>query len=290
MWSPKTKSNGDRNTFYDNMTQVRPGDVVFSFCDTLIKAVGVVAATAVTAPQPAEFCSVQNPWDQVGWYVQVAFTELEQRLRPKDRIDRIRPTLPTKYSPLQSSGDGIQNVYLASVPSQMADVLLDLLGGQVEEIVAGPDSRSDDEAEGDAAEAAVAGRKDIGEVEKLQLIKARTGQGLFRTRVRLIEKQCRITGISAPRHLRASHIKPWRLSSDVEKLDGNNGLLLAPHVDHLFDAGFISFASDGAIMLSPHLAGDVLKAWGIDPAADVGEFTAEQEEYLEFHRAEVFLV
>ena len=42
-------------------------------------------------------------------------------------------------------------------------------------------------------------------------------------------------------------------------------------------------------MLSPHLAGDVLPAWGIDPDANVGEFTAEQDEYLKFHRAEVFM-
>ena len=175
MWSPKTKSNGDRNTFYDNMTEAQPGDVVFSFCDTLIKAVGVVTAPADTAPKPAEFSSVANPWDQVGWHVEVTFTELEKQIRPKDHIDRIRPTLPAKYSPLQSSGDGIQNVYLASVPPQMADVLLDLLGGQVAEIVAGADSSLDAEAEGDAAEAAVTLRKDIGEVEKLQLIKARRG-------------------------------------------------------------------------------------------------------------------
>jgi hypothetical protein len=33
------------------------------------------------------------------------------------------------------------------------------------------------------------------------------------------------------RFLVASHIKPWRLSDNSERLDGNNSLLLSPHVD-----------------------------------------------------------
>jgi hypothetical protein len=52
MWSPKTNANGARNQFYDNMRLVVPGDIVFSFCDTRIKAVGVVTGTAQTAPKP----------------------------------------------------------------------------------------------------------------------------------------------------------------------------------------------------------------------------------------------
>ena len=46
-----------------------------------------------------------------------------------------------------------------------------------------------------------------------------------------------------PWHLNARHIKPWRDASDAERLDGANGLLLAPHIDHLFDEGCITFSS-----------------------------------------------
>ncbi len=52
MWSPKKRRDGARNPFYDSMTQVRPGDVVFSFCDTLIHAIGIVQREAVTVPKP----------------------------------------------------------------------------------------------------------------------------------------------------------------------------------------------------------------------------------------------
>jgi hypothetical protein len=61
-----------------------------------------------------------------------------------------------------------------------------------------------------------------------------------------IEHACRITGVNRPEHLIASHCKPWRdCESHDERLDGENGLLLTPTVDHLFDRGFISFENDG---------------------------------------------
>ena len=118
MWSPKTNSNGARNQFYENMTETNPGDVVFSFKDTYIKAVGIVTGLAETSIKPSDFNSVENPWGKEGWFVPVEFTELEKPIRPKDHMDLIGPTLPEKYSPLQHNGNGLQSVYLASVPTK----------------------------------------------------------------------------------------------------------------------------------------------------------------------------
>jgi len=52
MWSPKQNANGARNQFYENMREVSPGDIVFSFCDTRIKALGVVTGDAQPVPSP----------------------------------------------------------------------------------------------------------------------------------------------------------------------------------------------------------------------------------------------
>jgi hypothetical protein len=71
------------------------------------------------------------------------------------------------------------------------------------------------------------------------------GQGLFKERVSRIERACRITFVDNPTHLIASHIKPWRESTNEERLHEGNGLLLTPTVDHLFDRGFISFQDSG---------------------------------------------
>ena len=118
----------------------------------------------------------------------------------------------------------------------------------------------------------------------MQLVRARLGQGLFKSRVELVEKGCRVTKLQRPEHLIASHIKPWRDATDQEKLDGFNGLLLSPHVDHLFDRRYISFSNDGRILVSPMLSPRVLSQWSIDVDQNVGSFTREQSVYLDYHR------
>ena len=82
LWSPKTNKNGGKNQFYDNMTLVKPGDLIFSFCDTQIKAVGVALDAAQTADKP-EFGAAGENWEKEGWLVPVEFTEVEAHVRPK---------------------------------------------------------------------------------------------------------------------------------------------------------------------------------------------------------------
>jgi predicted restriction endonuclease len=118
-----------------------------------------------------------------------------------------------------------------------------------------------------------------------QLVLSRRGQGVFKANVRLNETKCRLTGVTDPRLLIASHIKPWVDSSDKEKLDG---LLLSPHADRLFDRGLISFESDGTILFSSSVAGATLSQWGLDKVTNVGAFTPEQGAYLEYHRSNRF--
>ena len=131
-------------------------------------------------------------------------------------------------------------------------------------------------------------KKIEGDLEKVQMTKSRRGQGIFKANVRLIEKSCRVTGVSNIKHLRASHIKPWAVSNNEEKLDGYNGLLLSPHVDHLFDRGFISFNDKGSLLISSELNPIVLDQWSIHSEKNVGPFKEMQSQYLEYHREVVF--
>jgi len=84
------------------------------------------------------------------------------------------------------------------------------------------------------------------------------------------------TGVTGREHLRASHIKPWRLSSDAEKLDGHNGLLLSPHIDHLFDRGYITFSDAGEVVFSKRLLPEILNHWSIPARLNVGAFSDYQ--------------
>ena len=96
----------------------------------------------------------------------------------------------------------------------------------------------------------------IGPTFRDQLARARRGQGVFRANVLLRESACRVTRVDEPRHLKASHIKPWRDATDAERLDGSNGFLLSPHVDHLFDEGYITFSASQSLIIVPKSATD----------------------------------
>jgi len=286
LWSPKTRSDGGQHYFYKTMEEVSPGDLVFSYCDTYIKAIGIVQRHAVTAPKP-NFRTVGSNWSDVGWYVEVEFVELNNPIKPKDFIDQIYPLLSEKYAPLQSNGNGLQGVYLTEISSAFADLLVMLSRADLPNIQNELAPMLEGESEYEI-NLEIEARKLEGDLEKIQLTKSRRGQGIFKANVRLVEDHCRITGVSNIKHLRASHIKPWSESNNDEKLDGFNGLLLSPHVDHLFDRGFISFRDTGEILVSRELSPVVLHQWSIYADQNVGEFRGAQRGYLEFHRDSVF--
>ena len=286
LWSPKTKANGGFNYFYATMEQVLPGDLVFSFCDTQIKAIGVVQAAAVTSPKP-DFRNAGSNWSDVGWYVEVEFEELQNPIRPKDFMTQINPHLPEKYSPLQHNGKGLQGIYLTEISTDFGNLLIDLTNANIVNIQNELSPLSAIESEFEINMEIMA--KGIeGDLEKIQLVKARRGQGIFRANVRLVEKSCRVTGVSNKKHLRASHIKPWSKSDDKEKISGYNGLLLAPHVDHLFDRGFITFDPIGNLLVSNKLQKEVLVRWSIKEDINVGGFLDQQVDFLDYHASKIF--
>ena len=98
--------------------------------------------------------------------------------------------------------------------------------------------------------AEVQAKYDITDTEKEAIIKSRIGQGAYRNRALELWKCCSVTGFSKEKILIASHIKPWKLSTNQERIDPYNSLLLVPTLDKLFDCGYIGFENNGKIMLS----------------------------------------
>ena len=282
LWSPKTNSAGNRNYFYDAMTMVMPGDVVFSYYGTKIQAIGIVQKKAITAPKP-DFENAGVYWSNIGWYVEVEFGLIANPFRPKDFIDQIRPFLPTKYSPLSQNGDGLQIVYLTEVSYELGTLLIQISNANFS-LIQHELAPIVDALEEEDIQREIESKHLEGDLEKIQLTKSRRGQGTFKANVRLVESRCRVTGVSNIKHLRASHIKPWSKSSNHEKLDGNNGLLLSPHVDHLFNDGYISFENSGKLIVSQELNPLVLEKWSISNQTQVGKFNSKQCQYLEYHR------
>lgn len=139
-----------------------------------------------------------------------------------------------------------------------------------------------------AQEDAIRNSETISEDLKEQLIRSRSGQGLFRLSLRKFEHECRVTGLVDPGLLRASHMKPWTACSNAERLDGANGLFLAPSFHLLFSKGYISFDRDGHLLLSKRLPERAIRDWPVKQTAPPRPFLAAQLEYLEFHTSRIF--
>jgi hypothetical protein len=303
LWSPKRKSNDQRNPFYEFMREVAPGDVVFSFADTRIPAIGIARSTAYEAPKPAEFGAAGPNWSAIGWKAAVRYFPLKNRVKPADHMGRLRSLMPATYAPLQASGRGNQGIYLTSLPEDFALELLALIGLEAQEIVHANRVADFDDASiadvpidvfewEDHLVESLRADQTLSDTEQESVVLARRGQGLFKRNVQQIETKCRITGVSRPEHLIASHCKPWRdCETYEERLDGENGLLLTPSIDHLFDRGLISFEGTGELLISPVAHVESLQRMGVPTARmeRFGSFSQGQRAFLEYHRERVFL-
>lgn len=300
LWSPKRKSNERRNPFYESMREIAPGDVILSFFEARIAALGIARSYCYESPKPTEFGSAGSYWEDIGWKVDVSFHELANRIRPKEHIANLRPFLPEKYAPLRSNGDGLQSVYLTGVSAAFAAVIFRFIGseahqvsdigsavGKAERLSPSPEPTLDEWEH--RVESSIRSDRRLTETEREALVLSRRGQGVFRANVQIIERVCRVTKVERREHLIASHVKPWRDSSNDERLNGENGLLLTPTIDHLFDKGFLSFEDGGRLIVSPVADPVSLQRMGIptDTIVNVGTFSEGQRLFLEYHRDNV---
>lgn len=126
--------------------------------------------------------------------------------------------------------------------------------------------------------------------EAERLVVQRVGQDIFRAGLlEYWEGRCAITGLAVVELLRASHIKPWAdCPSDDERLDVFNGLLLAPHLDAVFDCGLMTVADDGTVLVSSSLGSEDRRLLGLDVLLRVRALGEGHREYLQWHRQRVF--
>jgi hypothetical protein len=283
IWSPTANRDKSRNQTYLTLREVAPGDLIFSYANGKIAALGIASDRYVEAERPVAFGKSGEQWAMNGWLVSIRWIVLKEPIRPRDYLSQIVPLLPKKYAPIRTNGFGNQKFYLTSIGATLGPLLVQFAQNSNPTLADAIDE-SQLGVQDDLAERAV--RQQVLPVtEKDQLIRARRGQGLFRANVEEIETSCRLTGVNDKRFLVASHIKPWRESSNAERLDGNNGLLLSPHVDRLFDRGWISFANHGGIICDNQGVCRLMKKWGLDQSRSAGSFNSRQQWYLNYHRS-----
>lgn len=127
----------------------------------------------------------------------------------------------------------------------------------------------------------------ITETEKETIIKYRVGHGQFKENLLAHDPQCKICGIDLKGLLIASHIKPWKDSNSIERLEFGNGFLFCPNHDALFDKGFISFGDDGEILVSSVLDKNTLIQLGLTHDLKI-TLLETNKKYLKWHRENQF--
>lgn len=122
---------------------------------------------------------------------------------------------------------------------------------------------------------------------KKAIIDVRINQGIFRDLLLKKYNRCCLCEVENPTLLIASHIKPWVESEPEEKLDVDNGFLMCPNHDKLFDKGYITFDDDGKIIISDRLTENDRVFLNVNSRMHI-KLTESNKKYLKFHRENVF--
>lgn len=128
----------------------------------------------------------------------------------------------------------------------------------------------------------------LSKTEREAIIKSRVGQGKFRENAFQLWKTCAVTGFTKRSVLIASHIKPWRVSTNEERISPHNSLILLPTFDKLFDKGHISFESSGKIRLADTITTSDLTKAGITNDLKLRDVPSVIKPFLEYHQEYVF--
>jgi putative restriction endonuclease len=128
----------------------------------------------------------------------------------------------------------------------------------------------------------------LSSTEREATVRQRIGQDLFREGLlTLWQGQCAISGLKVPELLRASHAKPWAASTDAERLDVFNGILLAAHLDAAFDCGMIAIDAAGVVETRSDLSLEVTRILGVNSATRVA-ISDQHKPYFAWHRKNIF--
>lgn len=271
LWAPERDANGSTLVHWESMTQVQPGDIIFVYANGHLR--GHATATSSAAPMSRPYASGTPYSPGQGGRIVFCTYKLAQPPIPFATLaaqQTLVAGLSSGTNPVLNSAGKVAQKYLCAISAGSGGALLNLL------------------RIASAAGVAPAASAPLAKTTVQQLVDARVGQGKFRSNLLVVfGSMCPITGLSEPKLLRASHIRPWAESSNTERLDPENGLLLAVGLDAAFDLGFVGFdPSTGAMLVKAGFLASALSALGIPPAAvlPTAYLTPSRRAHLDFHR------
>jgi putative restriction endonuclease len=280
LWAPKLDKGRKTPFHWKTMTEVQPGDLIFSFVNKGIVALGVAQAKAYEHSRPPEFeVATAAKWMNDGYRVDVDYRDISPPLKIEPLASSLQTLLPSRYSPLTRDGTGTQGYLFHVSPLAGRFLVAQIDAGQH---VAGHQPIDAKIESGIAS-------SNLPQTTKTALIECRLGQGQFRKDlIDYWKGRCAATGLGLTTILRASHIKPWRDSNNFERLVVFNGLLLSPTYDALFDQGLISFSASGKLLLSTRLPKKDIDVLQINREVQLSKVAEEHAPYLKYHNEAVF--
>lgn len=275
LWAPKSSVNkvGNEVTrlYWDNVGKVRQGDIIFCCYNQRISFLAIADGNSYTEERPMSRSF--GEWDAVGNRVDVQIVELDRKIHRDEISSEFIARFNNRSTPsLFSAQARLNQIYMAHLPADAGMYLLEAVNQT---------ARSEDAF----IRAGTTEPTKISPTTREALVMARLGQGKFRADlIKRWDGRCALTGLQNVNLMVASHINSWVLSDNIERLDVENGLLLAPHIDRLFDQGLISFSDNGSLQISPALNGGDRVIFGLDRFTKIEALSMRNLFYLERHR------
>ncbi|WP_298892876.1 HNH endonuclease signature motif containing protein [uncultured Psychroserpens sp.] len=278
LWAPTSNSSGKSFFHWNNMIKLKPNDIVFNFRKGFLVGYCIILSEYFLFAQPDEF-DVDVQWEDEGYMIDAKYHLFNKPLDINQVYEKIKQYLPPKYSPLNFTGNPpkakANQGYLYALDPYSAKAIFKLGNIYIEnqkEI-----KHNINEEKFNYKLSKITTRKG--------LITLRTVQGEFRQQIlKRWGNKCAVTNASLKEVLIASHIVPWREANDKERQDADNGILLSPVYDALFDRYLISFDDDGKIVLSNSFDNIEFLKLGITGNERIKSLSLGNKKYLKRHR------
>jgi hypothetical protein len=228
-----------------------------------------------------------NRWNEEGFLVNLEYHELEIPVNVRDKFNEIFPLLPIKYSPFQQDANGNQG-YLYPCNEELAIKLLELISElNIYQVSEEQLEFAIDDVRRTEHNTLI---PLIAETESEVKTKIRLGQQkVSKDLLPLWEGKCVLCGIDLPELLRSSHSIPWKDSTNEERLDPYNGILLCCNHDALYEKGLITFDGQGRLHISSVICDEDYLKYGLVSMAKI-QIHSENKVYFKWHKKNIFKV
>ena len=284
IWVPRQDKGGLVPHSWKRMTEVSKGDRVFHYIKGNIIAISIATEGCVSGKKPT-LMENEVHRNEEGYLVKLEYHELDQPLNIREHFIGISPLLPVKYSPFNQDANGNQG-YLYPCNEELAIKLLEILTEtNIYQV-------SEEQLEFGIDEVKRIQHNTlipvITETESEAKTKIRIGQQKFRKeQFPLWNGRCALCGIDLPQLVQASHSKPWKDSTNDERLDPYNGVLLCCNHKALYNHGFITFDGQGRLHISPIINEEDYVKYKLDPMTKI-ELHSKNRDYFKWHKKHIY--